>query len=226
MQIPSLYSDVKRAPLDAYVNEKGSIVMNSLSRVLLALVFVATIVIAQPNCAYACSCVPPGTPAEELSKSDAVFLGKVIAVNLPNKPIESSSDVTTVTFETSQVWKGQVTKTLVLTTPGSSASCGVTFEQDQEYVVYARVNEGVLATNLCSRTNTASNAADDIAALHAGQAPEINAAGPSQLPSTGATDDMFAFGGTPLLVAFGTVTLVLGVVLVAVGRVRGAGKRF
>jgi hypothetical protein len=49
-------------------------------------------------------------------------------------------------------WKGPRTpfswarlRTITITTPGSSASCGVTFEQGKEYVVYAQVSDGVLS---------------------------------------------------------------------------------
>lgn len=196
---------------------KGRINMVFASRGLLVLVFVAALVVIQPNCAYACSCRPPGSPAEELGESDVVFLGRVVSVATPNKPIENSSDVTTVTFETSKGWKGDVTQTLTLTTPGSSASCGVSFVQGEEYVVYAQSNEGTLTTNLCSRTNTVANATEDITALGAGQTPVLNSqATPAQLPTTGV-----AGSGTMalLLMIIAAVALVTGVAVRMISRV-------
>lgn len=203
--------------------QKGKIDVTVVSRTVVALLFVAAFVLVQPNCAFACSCVPPGTPAEELTQSDAVFQGRVVSVQTPNKPIESSADVTTITFETSKAWKGQITPTLTLTTPGSSASCGVTFEQGQEYVVYAHLNEGKLTTNLCSRTNTVANAAEDIAALGTGQAPMLYSQAPAQLPATGAADNNGMLSST-LLAILGILAVVAGVLVSVISQTRRVGK--
>lgn len=198
--------------------------MTRVSRWLVLLACAIAALMVQPNCAYACSCVAPGTPAEELAKSDAVFLGRVVDVKAPTGPIDDSSDVTMVTFETSQVWKGQITQTQTLTTPGSSASCGVTFTPGQEYVVYARVNEGVLTTTLCSRTQLASDATEDITAFGAGQAAQVNAQIPAQLPSTGAAESGDVLRGMAApLAAFGIAALAAGVALAVISRRRRHG---
>jgi hypothetical protein len=172
---------------------------------------------AYPTCAYACSCVPPGSPAEELGRSDAVFLGKVVDVKTPSGPITSSADSTSATLEISTVWKGQVAQTITLTTPGSSASCGVTFEQGKEYVVYAQVSDGVLSTTLCSRTRPAGDAAEDVAALGAGQPPQASQQAPAGLPATGADADGGG-GATLLFAALGALAAAAGAAIAALGR--------
>lgn len=189
--------------------------MSIIGRLSLLLIVVGVIAVARPTCAYACSCRPPGTPAEELGQSDAVFRGTVVSVKAPSGPVTSSADNTTVTFSVSTVWKGQITQTGTISTPGSSASCGVTFEQGKEYVVYGRLNEGSLTTNLCSRTGTIENATEDIAALGTGQPPSANGQTPGQLPATGG--DLFS-GKQFFLTLVGLLLVMLGVLVIAINR--------
>lgn len=184
-------------------------------RLVIGAILAGAVIAAWPTCAYACSCRPPGTPAEELGQSDAVFRGTVVSVKAPTGPVASSADSTTVTFSVSTVWKGQITQTRTITTPGSSASCGVSFEQGKEYVVYGRANEGALTTNLCSRTRTIEEASEDIAAFGAGQPPSANAQTPGQLPATGAAP----FSGEQFMLTFIGLSLVMvGVLVVAINR--------
>jgi len=93
----------------------------------------------------ACSCLAPGTLLEELNKSDAVFVGKVI-------DIKSSSMQREITFERTKIWKGPESVQLVVVTGTNSASCGYGFEEDKEYLVYASLSEGKYYTDLCSGT--------------------------------------------------------------------------
>jgi hypothetical protein len=190
-------------------------IMSIVLRISILLVVAAAFIIVRPNCAYACSCRPPGTPVEELNQSDAVFLGRVVEVNAARGSITGSGDSTTVTFDVSKVWKGQITRTSILVTPGSSASCGVTFEQGKDYVVYGRMNEGSLNTNLCSRTRLAGEATEDIAALGAGQPIDATSQMPGQLPATGT--NVFD-GGQSLALIIGLLAIVLGLVIIAISR--------
>ena len=93
----------------------------------------------------ACSCMAPGAPLEELNKSDAVFVGKVI-------DIKSSSTEKEITFERTRIWKGPESVQLTIATGTDSASCGYGFEKDKEYLVYASLSEGKYYTGLCSLT--------------------------------------------------------------------------
>ena len=132
-------------------------------------------------------------------------------VKTPSGPIASSADRVVATFEVSTVWKGQVTQTFTITTPGSSASCGITFEQGKQYVVYGRAFEGVVSAILCSRTRLAADASEDLAALGAGQQPAAGQQSPAQLPATG---EGGAAGGTEILIATaGLLTVLAGAVL-------------
>ena len=90
----------------------------------------------------ACSCVRPGSPSEELAQSSSVFAGRVVSVrefNDPNATHDySSTDPTTVEFEVDTIWKGPYNETIYLTTARSEASCGFTFDEGEEYIVYSR----------------------------------------------------------------------------------------
>jgi hypothetical protein len=114
----------------------------------------------------ACSCIPPGPPADELKKAAAVFAGEVVRLSGG-----SGEGTVTVTFRVSRVWKGPQERTLVVTTPGSSASCGVSFEEGKSYLVYAEGEQEDLRAYLCSRTAELSAATEDLAALGEGTAP-------------------------------------------------------
>ena len=148
-------------------------------RVVGALAVIGLITASQPTCAFACSCIAPGPPAEALAQATAVFAGEVSAVAAPASA--GTAAPVRVTFNVTQSWKGAPQPTIVVGTPDSSASCGVEFVKGERYLVYATESEGQLQTNLCSRTALLSAAAEDLAALGAGQAPS----GPTTLPATG-----------------------------------------
>ena len=178
--------------------------MRSITRSIILLALVASVLVADPPCVFACSCVPPGAPREELTRSAAVFAGKVVRLDVPGGAVISSADPVKVTFQVAQVWKGPVAPTLVITTPRDSASCGVGFEQGGEYLVYASGDPNALTAILCSRTQQLSTAQADLAALGTGQQPAGTPQTPSELPDTG-TD------GTAGEIAPGLVaSLVLG----------------
>ena len=134
--------------------------------------------------AYACSCVEPGSPSEELEKFDAVFAGRVVSIQHsfdPDTGVRGPGDRTTVGFEVSAVWKGDVHETMYVTTPPSDASCGFSFVEGEEYIVYGydtgRADDGY-SVGLCSRTALLGQAQADLDELGEGQAPEAGTGGP------------------------------------------------
>ncbi|MXY43763.1 MAG: hypothetical protein F4Y50_06880 [Dehalococcoidia bacterium] len=126
---------------------------------------------------YACSCVQPGTPSEELEKISAVFAGRVVSVRHSYDPDGRSvtrDDRSTIGFEVSAVWKGTVYEDMSITTPPTGGSCGFTFEEGEEYIVYAYDSpyvEGGYTTGICSRTALLEQAQEDIDELGEGRAP-------------------------------------------------------
>ncbi|NLP52292.1 hypothetical protein [Bacillus sp. RO1] len=114
---------------------------------------------------YACSCLPPGTPQEELAKMDAVFTGKVLEVE------EKFNSTKEVKLNVTETWKGVETKEVVIYTAMDSAACGVNFEKNKDYLVYAHLEDGEYTTYLCSRTAELPQAQTDLKELGEGTVP-------------------------------------------------------
>ncbi len=121
--------------------------------------------------AYACSCMQPLSPDEELPNYDAVFSGKVTGIEerISNDPVFSSADLVLVTLDVDTVWKGEKKDTMTVKTAQSSASCGFYFEENREYIVYAsQYDDEYLEVSLCSRTGLLSDAIEDLQELGPG----------------------------------------------------------
>jgi hypothetical protein len=134
-----------------------------LTRVLAGFASVALLVTSLvallPDHAYACSGMGfMGTPQEhvkqELEESRAVFSGEVQDITKWNH-----EGYQTVTLRTIDVWKGPHRDTLEVT---QGNLCPYTFEEGQEYLVYA--DQG-LSVNLFSGTTLLSDASEEVQAL-------------------------------------------------------------
>lgn len=134
--------------------------------------------VVAPAPAHACSCVENLPPPETLERSAVVFAGRVVSLKLHERQGEvwSGSDPVTVEFEVSSVWKGTEYQTMYLTTARSGATCGFTFVEGEEYLVYS---SNTATVSLCSRTRSISEADEDLAALGEGRSPTAGAVGPT-----------------------------------------------
>ncbi len=138
---------------------------------LLAALFIA-LPVSNLGQVYACSCVVPGTPSEELANSSLVFSGSAVSVreDQPFLGIDRlpANGQTTVEYKIDTVWKGNINikETMTLETARYGASCGFTFVEEEEYIVYSRDGKTV---SLCSRTRSLSDAQEDLAALGEGK---------------------------------------------------------
>ena len=149
----------------------------AMRSVLVALLVGAGFVVA-PRPAYACSCVENPPPLEALERSAVVFDGMVVSLKLHERPgdVWSSADPVTVEFDVNRVWKGYDYQTMYLTTARSGATCGFTFVEGEEYLVFS---SNAATVSLCSRTRPMSEAKDDLAALGEGRSPASGAEGPT-----------------------------------------------
>ena len=143
--------------------------MTMLRIALLAALFIA-LPVSNLGQVYACSCIMPGTPSEELANSSLVFAGSAASVreDQPFLGIDRlpANGLTTVEFKVDTVWKGNTKETTTLETARYGASCGFTFVEEEEYIVYSRDGKAV---SLCSRTRSLSDAQEDLAALGEGE---------------------------------------------------------
>jgi hypothetical protein len=169
----------------------------TIRRLTLALTFAAFAVAAffhplKP--AYACSCMAPPPPVEARNEAQSVFAGTVSAVG-------AEANGFLVTFDVEQFWKGPEGPQVTVSTPSSSASCGVEFVEGEKYLVYGSfADDGRLSTNLCTRTAPLANAGEDLAAFGAGTTPPAEPTAPQTEISTGLPWQPFALGGAGLAV--------------------------
>ena len=159
--------------------------------------------------AHACKCVEPGPPSEEMEKFDAVFAGRVVSIEHnfdPNATTLGSGDRTTIGLDVSTVWKGAVHEDMYVTTPPTGGSCGFTFTEGEEYILYAYdsavLDEGY-SVSICSRTALLAQAQADVEALGDGDAPLSGTAGPQ--PEQ--TED--AAGNGALIAMLGAVAAII-----------------
>ena len=152
-----------------------------LIAVSLALVMSVLWLFGAPGKVYACMCDPPGSPTEELEKFSEVFAGRVVSVQHSDDLNARSVipvDRSTVGFEVSAVWKGAVHEDMYITTGGS---CGITFVEGEEYIVYAYdspYDDDGYIVSMCSRTALLAQAQADLNALGDGNAPRAGTGGP------------------------------------------------
>lgn len=111
--------------------------------------------------ASACTCLPvPDLPLRQQVKkaqqqSHAVFVGKVMQV------VENAEgDGVSVKFRVERVWKGKLSKEVIIFTGNGGGDCGYHFEARESYLVYASGSNESLSTNICQRTAPRSQARD------------------------------------------------------------------
>ena len=157
----------------------------SVTAVSLAVVVSVLWLLGSAGQVHACSCVEPGSPSEELEKFAAVFAGRVVSIQHSYDPDGASVSPearTTVGFEVSAVWKGTVDEDMYITTPPTGGSCGFTFVEGEEYIVYGHdsnyADDGYTVA-ICSRTALLGQAQADLDALGEGHAPQAGPGGAS-----------------------------------------------
>jgi hypothetical protein len=75
-----------------------------------------------------------------------------------------------VRFKIEESWKGTLSKEATVFTGQGDGDCGYKFEVGQQYLVYAyRYNDTDLGTNICQRTASLIEAAEDLKALGKGK---------------------------------------------------------
>ena len=134
------------------------------------LAVVVTLLVARAG--LACNCDLPRTGKsfkqvviEARNKSKAVFSGTVVAID--KKP---GDFYVTVRFKVEEFWKGKLSKEATVSTGQGGGDCGYKFEVGQRYLVYAYgYNDADLGTNICQRTASLIEAAEDLKVLGNGK---------------------------------------------------------
>jgi hypothetical protein len=141
-------------------------------------------IIARPTPLWACSCIMPSPPPQAFTETEIIFTGQVTNISntsqlpfvgqlvnawasLTQAPVPYSFYENKVSFAVIDSWKGVTTTSATVSTSEGEASCGFTFTNGQQYVVYAYHGEdGGMQTNICTRTTDISNASADLAYLN------------------------------------------------------------
>jgi hypothetical protein len=104
--------------------------------------------------AHACSCAR-ASEAEYFRFADVVFTGTLIDRQEPPwRPVMSSGDPATLTFEVSRVHKGEAQRLQQVETAMSGGSCGLEIEGSGPFLVFADHARGgaTLTASLCGGT--------------------------------------------------------------------------
>jgi hypothetical protein len=119
-----------------------------MKRTLLAIVLALAVVPVFAGPAVACSCIPGG-PKSLAERADVLFAGTAANVS-------GGGTTRTVAFDVETSFKGAVEEEVVITTPVSSASCGLPFHEGRRYTVFAYTEGTKLMTSSCSGTKLGS----------------------------------------------------------------------
>ena len=126
-----------------------------------------------PAAAFACTCIPPGSPEQEAARADHVFVGRVVStrpvetlswwrrllvrVGLSDPPEQQGWPEYTVSFRGVEALKGARAGQFTVRTSDSGGACGYPFKVGQRYVVYAHDHAGAPRAGICSLTGPAAD---------------------------------------------------------------------
>jgi hypothetical protein len=146
--------------------------MNLIGKAYFRAILAVVVMFLVTRAGFACVCDLPRTDkpirqvvTEARNKSKAVFSGTVVAID--KKPGDL---YVAVRFKIEESWKVTLSKEATVFTGQGGGDCGYKFEVGQRYLVYAyRYNDADLGTNICQRTASLIEAAEDLKVLGNGK---------------------------------------------------------
>ena len=117
---------------------------------------------------FPCSCLEPPPPNEAYEDADVVLSGEVTNIVLDGNYYYA------VTFQTIDIWKGEIGDEVVILTEAYSDMCGYNFQINNEYLVYAYNYNSGIYTNICTRTQLLEYASEDLEFLNSLKNGDIN----------------------------------------------------
>jgi hypothetical protein len=119
-----------------------------------------------PASADACSCAGSGSPCDAAWRADVVFVGNVVSIEPSNAPADYRFGTRRIELAVVEAFRGLQLTQVTLFSGDGGGDCGYPFKMGESYVVYAyRSPAGHLSTNICTRTQPASTATEDLAYL-------------------------------------------------------------
>lgn len=126
-----------------------------MKAIIFSTVFALFLFIVGASNTLACSCdLPIGNKSlekqikENYKNSVAVFSGKVTEIFK-----DPNAYFVKVKFESEKIYKGVISKEVIITTGRGGGDCGYNFEVGKNYLVYAYGDFDNLQTNICQRTS-------------------------------------------------------------------------
>jgi hypothetical protein len=127
------------------------------------LLLFAVILILRVEPAGACSCGPVAPPCADYWHADAIFRGRVEAIDPEPSASVDPFPGKLVRFTVLEPFLGVDGPQVTVWTAGTGPACGYRFALNREYVVYAyKRKEGRLTTGTCTRTAPVERAAADL----------------------------------------------------------------
>ncbi|MCF7756647.1 hypothetical protein KQ941_19615 [Paenibacillus xylanexedens] len=160
---------------------------------------------------YACSCVESDAQ-ERLETYTTVFTGKVVKKG-DSQQSKHDGILREYTFDVDSAWKGVSAKKMkIVGKDGWSDSCGIQFEKNQSYLIFASLDErdNRMHTNLCSGNVPIEQAGDDLELLGAGKVVSKE--------DFGETNDGGGRSGPFYLILYGGVILLAALAIVWIWR--------
>ena len=180
---------------------------------LLAVALAANLFVAAffASSAHPCTCASV-SPERQIKASDAVFSGEVVGIDENDLLQGAGLSLGKVTFDVRDAWKGASGNSIVVYGYGLEASCGIEFENDGSYLVYAHRSNGdagkPLETSLCEGTKPLSDAETDLRVLGSPTTELPDTGGRPFQPSDGAS---FSVAVVAIVAAVGVLALRWGI---------------
>ena len=151
--------------------------MNMKKIIILTLTFFGLLLLIQIDVfAYSCGNILQTLEQEikgRLKASKAVFAGEILKISETSQRPDVTRPEVAVKIRLKEVWKGQLTKEVIINTPDNSAACGYSFEVGKSYLVFADSRKGkIFSTGLCSGNRLLETATEELKILGKGKKPQ------------------------------------------------------
>lgn len=132
----------------------------------------AVAIVVVSSKALACGCAGVLSSLTALKNADVVFVGTIASAEAPKAPPRkdppgygsgASSGAAIVTFEVTHTYLGSTAPRIVIANNGTD--CDEPFAKGETWLVYAKLQDGRVTTNKCSRTRLLTSASSDLAYL-------------------------------------------------------------
>lgn len=132
--------------------------------ILIALIISCVVAV---EAVQACTCSAPANTAEGLTRSAAVFTGRVTEISRPwlDRIGLTQSDSYRVEFVILKQWKGTPATSTVVTTRLTGEACGFPFEINKVYLVYVVTEPKDIQTGICTGTKNIAAAKQEMKQL-------------------------------------------------------------